>query len=140
VVHQHPKAFFHVDATQAMGKVDLDYSPADLISFSGHKFGATKGTGCLLYRKNLAFQSLVSGGEQEYGFRAGTDNVAGDAALATALMLSYQRISQNEHYVEVLRDHLVNELSKRIGIVINSPRMARPMWSTSRWSIRKPAS
>jgi cysteine desulfurase len=126
VVHQHPKAFFHVDATQAMGKVDLDYSPADLISFSGHKFGATKGTGCLLYRKNLAFQSLVSGGEQEYGFRAGTDNVAGDAALATALMLSYQRISQNEHYVEVLRDHLVNELSKRIGIVINSPENGSP--------------
>jgi cysteine desulfurase len=126
VVHQFPKAFFHVDATQAIGKLDCDYSGADLLSFSGHKFGATKGTGCLVYKKSMSFDPLVSGGEQEYGFRAGTDNVAGDAALATALMLSYQRISQNEHYVEVLRDHLVQGLTKRIGIVINSPANGSP--------------
>jgi cysteine desulfurase len=45
IVHQHPKAYFHVDATQAITKIPFDYASADLLSFSGHKFGAFKGSG-----------------------------------------------------------------------------------------------
>jgi len=121
VVHQHPKAFFHVDATQAMGKLPLDYSIADLLSCSGHKFGAIKGTGFLLYKKTIVFTPLASGGEQEYGFRAGTDNVAGYCCLAKALEMSYEALSKDEHYVEVLHDRLLAGLKARDDVAINSP-------------------
>ena len=76
VLKPYPKALLHVDATQGIGKVDSDYSCCDLISFSAHKIGGVKGSGCLLYRKNLQFAPLVSGGEQEFGYRAGTVSVA----------------------------------------------------------------
>src|SRR5574344_1709378 len=85
VVHAFPKAYFHVDATQAICKIPFAYDVCDLLSFSGHKFGAFKGSGALLYKKSIAFESVNAGGEQEQGFRAGTVNMPGDLAMAYAL-------------------------------------------------------
>jgi len=121
IVHRFHKAFFHVDATQAVGKEKIDYSSADLISFSGHKFGATKGTGCLIYKKNIHFQPLISGGEQEFGFRAGTVNVAGYCALAKALAIVTARQEENHKKLIVLHDRLLSGLKLRSDVVINSP-------------------
>lgn len=83
-----PKTLLLVDATQAIGKEDFDYSKADFISFSGHKIGAPKGVGALLVRKGLRIKPLIDGGEQEMGLRAGTVDVAAAAALSLALELA----------------------------------------------------
>src|SRR5574344_1762176 len=103
IVHAYPKAYFHVDATQALGKVSLPYAAADLLSFSGHKFGALKGTGGLLYKKSIAFEPINAGGEQESGFRAGTINLPADKAMAVALHLSL--LAQKEHEAIVREIH-----------------------------------
>jgi cysteine desulfurase len=126
IVHQYPKAIFHVDATQALGKTLFPYEKCDAISFSGHKFGAFKGTGGLLYKKSLVFEPVNAGGEQENGFRAGTVNMPGFVAMAKALQIAIQNLAEREQSVRVLHDYLLQNLLKRDDIVINSPKDGTP--------------
>ena len=95
LLKSHPKIAFHVDATQAMGKINLNYKDVDFISFSGHKIHGLKGTGALIKRKNLEVLPVISGGGQEDNFRSGTNDVAGAVSLAKALSLANSKISQN---------------------------------------------
>jgi cysteine desulfurase len=125
-VHKYPKAFFHVDCTQAVGKAPIPYGDCDLFSFSGHKFGAPKGTGALVYKKNIQFVSLLSGGEQEKGFRAGTVNVAGNASLSLAASFALKNREEHLAKVQPLYDRLRSYLASRDDIVINSPQDGSP--------------
>ncbi len=106
ILHKFPKCFFHVDATQAMGKVDLPYEKIDLLSFSSHKFGGLKGNGGLLYKKTMQFEPILAGGEQENGFRAGTTNVAGDVSTAKALEISLSNRLANYNNAKEIYDYL----------------------------------
>ena len=126
IVHQHKKAFFHVDATQAMCKLAFPYGICDLLSYSGHKFGAFKGTGALLYRKNIVFEPQNEGGEQEFGLRAGTSNVAGNAALALAQTEGLRNLIKHEETVRPLNEELRRYLRGKDGVLINSPESASP--------------
>jgi len=103
---------FHTDAVQAVGHIPINVSEtnADLLSFSGHKFGGMKGTGVLYVRKGLRLPSFLHGGEQERGQRSGTENVAGIVSLAVALNDITQRLPLNE--VSKMRDKLITELLK----------------------------
>ncbi len=113
IVHGFPKCFFHVDATQAIGKIDLPYSDIDLCSFSAHKFAGLKGSGALLYKKTMSFIPLVAGGEQENDFRAGTVNVAGAIALEKALEIALAHREENyrnaKEIYEYLRDYFLSD-------------------------------
>ena len=126
LVHSYPKAFFHVDATQAIGKIVLPYSEVDLLTFSGHKFGGLKGTGCLIYRKTIKFLSLASGGSQEEGFRAGTVDVAGAISLALALQKALARQKEGFENAKALQQKLLSGLLKTGEVRINSPKDAMP--------------
>lgn len=77
----------HVDAAQAVGQVpvDLGVLGADLVSVSGHKFGAPTGTGLLVVRRGVRVPPLLVGGDQERARRAGTENVLGVVGLAAAV-------------------------------------------------------
>lgn len=99
IVHAYPKCFFHSDLTQALGKITLPYSKIDLFSFSSHKFGGVKGAGGLFFKKTISFVPNEAGGEQEFGYRAGTSNLPGDLATAKALEVSLS--SQKETYEKV---------------------------------------
>ena len=79
--------FFHVDATQAMGfdLINIEEQKIDFLTFSAHKFHGVKGVGCLVARNELALDKLLKGGSQEFGLRAGTQNVPGIVAMGTAL-------------------------------------------------------
>lgn len=111
VVRLYPKAIFHVDATQAIGKVDLPYKDLDLVSFSAHKFGGLKGTGGLLFKKSLSFVPINAGGGQEQGFRAGTVNVAGMAAMDEALSVSLAKQKEAQASTEKIYAYLYSFLS-----------------------------
>lgn len=126
IVHTFPKAFFHVDVTQAIGKRDLPYSSIDLFSFSGHKIHGLKGTGALILKKNITLLRQIDGGDQEYFFRAGTDNLPGDETLAVALEEATKNLQDNIAHAKEIPSFLREELEKNDEILMNSPLEGSP--------------
>lgn len=126
LLKNYPKLVFHVDATQSIGKINLNYSNVDLITFSGHKIHGLKGTGALIKRKNIDLLPIVSGGGQEGGFRSGTSDVAGAASLAKALSISVNGIRQNTTKITAISYFIYDYLEKNsdlyeINSVKNNP-------------------
>jgi len=103
VAHAHG-ALFHTDAVQAVGHVPIDVQDlgVDLLSASAHKFNGPKGIGFLYIRKGTAIASFADGGAQEFGRRAGTENVAGIVGMATALKSNCDALQENEHHLQLL--------------------------------------
>nr|WP_320116106.1 cysteine desulfurase NifS [uncultured Desulfuromonas sp.] len=99
---------FHCDAVQALGKVPIDVAECgvDLMVFSGHKIGAPKGVGALYVRDGIELESLIHGGHQEQGRRAGTLNVAGIVGFGKACALAQQQFDDDVVRMKQLRDRL----------------------------------
>ena len=125
VRQQAPAALLHTDAVQAVCWLDLRaIAPlVDLMSFSAHKFGGPKGVGVLTIRDGVELQPLISGGGQERQRRSGTHNVAGIAAMASALTeTDLGRTGENAR-LAALRDRLVDGLIGSLdGVVETVPR------------------
>ena len=104
---------FHTDAVQAVGHIEIDVKAMniDMLSISGHKFHAPKGIGVLYASKKVPLFSLIYGGSQESGRRAGTENVAGAVGLATALKEASDEMEEVQTKEKRLRDKLFKELS-----------------------------
>ncbi|AGI85421.2 Cysteine desulfurase [Candidatus Methanomethylophilus alvi Mx1201] len=116
-------ALFHTDAVQAMGHMNIDVKDlgVDMLSASAHKFNGPKGIGFLYVRKGTKLHSLIVGGEQEYGFRAGTENVASIAAMSKALINNIANITKIQSHLEMIESTFYNELNKRgVSYHINS--------------------
>lgn len=126
IVHRYPKAFFHSDLTQAIGKTPFDFSKLDLFSWSAHKFGGPKGVGGLVFKKNIVFDPLLDGGGQEYGFRSSTLNYPGIVATTSALLEALNSQKENEKKVRSLSSYFRNELLRNPEISINSPLDCSP--------------
>jgi cysteine desulfurase len=117
---------FHTDATQAAGKIPLDLTHVDLVSFSGHKMYGPKGIGGLLMRRGIRANPLVIGGGQERGVRAGTINVPGVVGLAAAVQLRAEEMADEALRLAQLRDGLLERLLEAIpGISVHGPRELR---------------
>lgn len=96
---------FHTDAVQAAGAMEIDVkvSGVDLLSLSGHKFHAPKGIGILYVRRGVRPEPYLTGGHQERGMRAGTENVASAAGLGAAAEIASQGIRERAGVLEMLR-------------------------------------
>jgi cysteine desulfurase len=105
-------ALFHCDTVQSIGKTELDLHqlPVDFIVASAHKFHGPKGIGFAFVRKNLVLQPMIFGGEQEKGWRAGTESVHQIAGMAKALELSYEYLAQEREYISDLKEYCFNQL------------------------------
>lgn len=105
---------FHTDAVQAAGHltIDVQRDNIDMLSLSAHKFHGPKGIGLLFAKSNIQLTSLIRGGGQERGKRAGTENLPGIIGLAVALKDSQEHMQQNTAYITGLRDALRNGLDK----------------------------
>lgn len=105
---------FHTDAVQAVGhiKIDVREQNIDMLSLSGHKFHAVKGTGALYCKKGLRLPNLIEGGAQEAGRRAGTENVPGIVGLGVAITEMTEHLEENYEKVKALRDRLFEGASK----------------------------
>lgn len=118
---------FHTDAVQAVGHVaiDLKAMPIDMLSLSGHKFHGPKGVGALYVRKGVPVRSLINGGAQERGRRAGTENLPGIIGMAAALKEICEKLSQNMEKLTAMRDRLIAGLSEIPHSVLNGERTQR---------------
>ena len=105
---------FHTDAVQAVGHipVDVNEDSIDLLSASAHKFHGPKGVGFLYARKGIRLTNLIEGGAQERGKRAGTENVPGIGAMATALKDAVANMDRNAALLTANRDRLIEGLTK----------------------------
>ena len=115
---------FHTDAVQAAGHlaIDVQRDNIDMLSLSAHKFHGPKGIGLLFAKSNLQLTSLIRGGGQERGKRAGTENLPSIIGLAVALKDAQENMQQNTAYITGLRDALRNGLDKIDGASFNGSR------------------
>ncbi len=115
---------FHTDAVQAAGHIDIDVERdnIDMLSLSAHKFHGPKGVGLLYAKSSVLLTSLIRGGGQERGKRAGTENLPGIAGLAAALADAAAHMEQSTAYITSLRDALRSGLDKIDGSSFNGSR------------------
>lgn len=105
---------FHTDAVQAVGHIPVNVMEdnIDLLSASAHKFHGPKGVGFLYAKKGVLLTPLIAGGAQERGLRAGTENVAGIAAMAEALKETVAGMEENARHLIRMRDRLIHGLQE----------------------------
>ena len=118
---------FHTDAVQAAGHVPIDVQAQhiDMLSLSAHKFHGPKGIGVLYARQGVPLTSLIEGGAQERGKRAGTENIPAIMGMAAALEDVCAHIDENARKVSALRDRLIAGLSKIPHSVLNGDPVNR---------------
>ena len=126
LLKEFPNCRFHVDATQAVGKIPLDLTHIDLISFAPHKFYGLKGCGVLVKRKGIILEPLIHGGASTTLYRSGTPDAPAAAACAKALELAVQEFPARTAMVQNLNKSLRAEFAKHPNIHINSPEHAVP--------------
>lgn len=118
VLMNYPKAHFHVDATQAVGKAAIDYTGVDSLSISAHKFHGVKGAGALMLKEVKSAGQIHFGGGHEYDIRSGTVNLPAVAAMAKALRLTLEDMDEDLARIEGYNRLLRNELDGLESIII----------------------
>ena len=115
---------FHTDAVQAAGHVNIDVQRdnIDMLSLSAHKFHGPKGVGLLFAKSSIQLTSLIRGGGQERGKRAGTENLPGIVGLAAAFKDAQKQLAPNTAYITNLRDALRAGLEQIPGASFNGSR------------------
>ncbi len=123
VLKKYPKAFFHVDFVQGIGKVPLNLynSGVHLATLSGHKFHGLKGTGALFIKEGVMLSPLFSGGNQEWKQRSGTENVAGMVAMAKALRMTLELREEKLDQMKSAMGKLRDGISQIKEVTIHTP-------------------
>lgn len=121
IVHESQNGFLLLDATQAMGKLNLDLKDIDLISFTPHKYGGLKGTGFLIKKKSIILTPLIHGGKSGSPYRSGTEPLSLLESSLTATRIALEEREEHYHKVEALSSYLRNGLKEIPEVEINSP-------------------
>lgn len=119
IIKEYPKCFFHVDCTQALGKIPIDFNLMDFASCSAHKIYGMKGIGLLIKKKNIIIDNLIHGGKSTTTYRSGTPALPLIVSTMKTLDLIMPNISKNYEHVEKLQISILNELKKYPDIAIN---------------------
>lgn len=117
----NPSVLIHVDAIQAYGKYRIypKKSGIDLLSVSGHKIHAPKGTGFLYIKEKTKIKPIIYGGGQQKGMRSGTENVPGAAALGEAAMEIYEDFDEKINHLYALKERFIEGISQIEGVSVN---------------------
>lgn len=119
-VKKNSDAYFHCDCTQAIGKISFSFDNIDLASFSAHKFCGLKGSGVLIKKQYVNIVPLISGGQQEFGLRAGTSDYIKHICLVKALKIAYDEMDKKKDAICFLMKYLKEEITKIKGVEIVS--------------------
>ena len=120
IIKEYPNCYFHTDATQAIGKVMIDYSLVDLITITPHKFYGLSGIGILIKRSNVSITAQIDGGKSTTIYRSGTPTLALIVSSAKALQLAYDEEKSSYDYILKLNNIIKNGLVKYKRVHINS--------------------
>ena len=126
IVSKYPNCFLHVDATQAVGKTEVDFSGIDLISFAPHKFNGLNGFGGLLKKKDMVLEPLINGGASTTIYRSGTPVIGQACALERALELTFDNFKKRYEYVNKLNEKLRSKLLSYDNVKINTVSKNNP--------------
>ena len=126
IVKKYPNVTFHTDATQAIGKVEMNYNGVDYITFAPHKFFGLNGFGVLINTNNTKLIPLIHGGKSTTIYRSGTPVTANVIALYKAFELATGKLNERSNYIKELNTMLRNKFKKLEYIHINSPEDAIP--------------
>jgi len=122
VISKYPRVKFHVDAVQSIGKlpVNIKLAKIDLLSASAHKIHGIKGIGCLIVRRGMQLEPLITGGNQMGGMRSGTINVTGVASFAKAVRLVSEGQEGSFTRITELFDYTLKQLGEIPRVQVNS--------------------
>ena len=126
LLKNYKKCFYHVDLTQAIGKINVDLTDVDLASFSAHKIYGLKGIGCLIKKDKVLLEPLIHGGKSTTDFRSGTPAHSLIVSLSKALRLATVDLDIKYNYVLDLNNYLKENLEKYEGVFINSNEKCIP--------------
>lgn len=120
IIKSYHKCYLHVDCTQAIGKIAIDFTEIDLASISAHKCFGLKGSGLLIKNKSLVLEPLIHGGKSSTAYRSGTPAVPLMVAMMKALELVSEDLDKHYSYVKSLNSMIVNRLREYDKVTINS--------------------
>ena len=126
ILRDYPKCFFHVDCTQALGKIPIDFSLMDFASLSIHKIYGMKGIGILIKKKSIGITNLIHGGKSSTVYRSGTPALPLIVSSMKAIEMIVSKIDEHYEYVRHLQDVIIKKLEKYEDIHINSTRYSIP--------------
>lgn len=113
-------AYFHSDTVQSVGHypINLQEIPVDFITASAHKFHGPKGVGFAFIRKGIVLHSIITGGEQEKGLRAGTEAVHNIAGMEVAFNLCYKNLDKNTEKLKNLKQYFIHQLKHHFPEIV----------------------
>lgn len=126
LLKNYPNVLFHTDATQAIGKVNIDFSNVDLISFTPHKFYGIPGIGVLVKKKDVNIVPIIHGGKSTTIYRSGTPTTALIASADKALDIALKNQKERYKHVEKLNKKIKEHLKSLSFIHINSTDYSVP--------------
>ncbi len=126
IVKCYPKCYFHVDCTQAIGKINIDLSQVDLASISAHKIYGFKGIGLLYKKESIAIDPLIHGGKSTTIYRSGTPALPLIVSMMKALELIIPKVEENYNKVKILNNLVKDNLIKYPKVHINSTEKSIP--------------
>ena len=135
IVKKYENCIFHTDATQAVGKINVDFKDIDFVTFAPHKFYGLNGFGVLLNMNNNKLIPLIHGGKSTTIYRSGTPVTANVVALKKSIELALDNLNKRYDYISGLNKYLRDELSIFSNVHINSPKNSIP--STLNFSLVK---
>ena len=126
IISEYPKCYFHVDCTQAFGKIPVDLTGVDLASMSAHKIYGLKGIGMLIKKENVVIEPIIHGGKSTTVYRSGTPALPLIVSLMKALKLIVPSVSDNYEYVSKLNKKICDKLNGYSKVHINSTENSIP--------------
>jgi len=124
LLKEYPKCYFHVDMTQALGKINIDLTNVDLASFSAHKIYGIKGIGMLYKKESISLEPLIHGGKSTTIFRSGTPATSLIVSFSKAIRLILDGLDDKYKYIDSLNELIKNNLPD--GVFINSNEYCIP--------------
>ena len=126
LLKQYPNCVFHSDASQSIGKININYENVDLVTIAPHKFYGLNGFGILIKKKNIGLKPQINGGKSTTIFRSGTPDIANIVATEKALDIAITNLEERYNYVKKLSDKIKNKLKEYNNIHINTTENSIP--------------